>query len=639
MDQQVSPPDVPPRGLDLEGVLGRRVLAWSGAGAIALGLAFLVAIAVDRGLLGPSARVSLAAGASGLLVAVGGWLYQRHGRTQAALAAVGTGVCGGYLALVGATRLYDLMPSAVGLAAAGVVGLLTVGLALQWESRTLAALAIGGGLLAPVMVGADPGGLTIGFELVVLASAVGLLLWRRWEWLSIGCFALTAPQVVAWTATHPSPLAVVIALSAYCVLIAAAAIGYELRVPAAGLRASSAGLLLGGATVAAGCGYWGLDHFGQDMLANVWLAGLAVLHLGLGVAALRSARLRDEIGMVVLAAGGALANTAFGAAGNGPLLTVGWALSAVGLAALARRSAHHGDGVRLALGAQLSLATIHTVLVDVPPEALHGQGDTVGALVALSALGAGAFASARLQRSHMVSGALDVVAMMAFVFATVTALDGAALVAAWAATAVLIARLVRRDPVAVAGVTGFLAFAGGLALFLVPPTALATGVDDIGGAALAIGSLAAALLVMRVPADAPAELRPLLRTLGAAALLYLASVAVVDAFQPGDAGLYTSVDLTVRQQGQVLLSTLWALVGTAALVVGLGRDALVPRLAGFALLGLAGAKVMLVDLAQMDSIYRVLSCIALGALLLGSAFAYQRLRPAALGERMATGRT
>src|SRR3954452_12287671 len=81
MDQRVSSPPAPPRANDLEGLLGRRVLAWSGAGAIALGLAFLVAIAVDRGLLGPSARVTIAACVSGLLVGVGGWVYERHGRT------------------------------------------------------------------------------------------------------------------------------------------------------------------------------------------------------------------------------------------------------------------------------------------------------------------------------------------------------------------------------------------------------------------------------------------------------------------------------------------------------------------------------------------------------------------------------
>src|SRR4051794_19164724 len=282
MDQQVSPMPAARETRDLEDLVGRRLLGWAGAGAIVVGLAFLVAIAVDRGLLGPSARVALAAAASGLLIGVGGWLYERHGRTQAALAAVGTGVCGGYLAIVGGTKLYDLIPTTAGLVAAAAIGVFTVPLALHWNSRTLVALAIGGGLLAPLMVGADPSGLTIAFELTVLATAVALLLWRRWEWLSVGCFALTAPQVMAWTATHPTPSATLVALSAYCGLIAVAALGYELRVPAARLRASTTGLLVGGAIVSAGCGYWALRSADADALANAWLATLAIVHLALG---------------------------------------------------------------------------------------------------------------------------------------------------------------------------------------------------------------------------------------------------------------------------------------------------------------------------------------------------------------------
>ena len=50
------------------------------------------------------------------------------------------------------------------------------------------------------------------------------------------------------------------------------------------------------------------------------------------------------------------------------------------------------------------------------------------------------------------------------------------------------------------------------------------------------------------------------------------------------------------------------------------------RLGGLALLLLAAAKVFAYDLSELESIYRALSFIALGLLLLGGAFAYQRIR-------------
>ena len=58
---------------------------------------------------------------------------------------------------------------------------------------------------------------------------------------------------------------------------------------------------------------------------------------------------------------------------------------------------------------------------------------------------------------------------------------------------------------------------------------------------------------------------------GAAVLvLYLASVLLVTPFQPG-AGMAALplAELDVRQQGQALLSALWALAGVTTLVAGL----------------------------------------------------------------------
>jgi uncharacterized membrane protein len=48
-------------------------------------------------------------------------------------------------------------------------------------------------------------------------------------------------------------------------------------------------------------------------------------------------------------------------------------------------------------------------------------------------------------------------------------------------------------------------------------------------------------------------------------------------------------------------------------------------------------KVFLVDLAHLESIWRVGSFLALGLLLLGGAFAYQRARVPSLHERHGAG--
>jgi uncharacterized membrane protein len=111
------------------------------------------------------------------------------------------------------------------------------------------------------------------------------------------------------------------------------------------------------------------------------------------------------------------------------------------------------------------------------------------------------------------------------------------------------------------------------------------------------------------------------------ALVYLGSVAIVDSFQPGGEVVATGLDLEERQQGQLLLSVFWSICGAATVAFGLARRDLILRLAGFALLGIAVVKVAIVDLSQLESVYRVLSLVVLGFLLLVAAYSYQRFRP------------
>jgi uncharacterized membrane protein len=200
------------------------------------------------------------------------------------------------------------------------------------------------------------------------------------------------------------------------------------------------------------------------------------------------------------------------------------------------------------------------------------------------------------------------------------ALDGPALVAAWSAESLVLAWAARRvgDRRGQVASMGFLALAVAHTLLLeAPPEALRAGVDDLwlAAAAVAIVGFAAALLTTLVVDD---QLRLVVAVVAALAAVYLPSLAIVSAFE-GD-------DLEPGQTPQVLLSAFWAVVGLAAVVVGLQRDLKPLRLGGLALLLLAAAKVFLYDLSELESIYRALSFIALGLLLLAGAFAYQRLR-------------
>ena len=85
------------------------------------------------------------------------------------------------------------------------------------------------------------------------------------------------------------------------------------------------------------------------------------------------------------------------------------------------------------------------------------------------------------------------------------------------------------------------------------------------------------------------------------------------------------------------LSGFWGALGFAAIVAGLIRRERALRLGGLGILALAVGKVFLVDLAHLESIWRVASFLAVGLLLLAGAFAYQRARLPSLHEHREAG--
>ena len=154
-------------------------------------------------------------------------------------------------------------------------------------------------------------------------------------------------------------------------------------------------------------------------------------------------------------------------------------------------------------------------------------------------------------------------------------------------------------------------------MFEAPPDALRVGVDDFVVAAIAVAIVGASGGGLSRLSTLP-ELRTAYLGVAATAAIYLPSLAIVSAFD-GD-------ELEPGQTPQVLLSAFWAVAGLTGIVAGLLRDVRMLRLGGLALLLLAAAKVFAYDLSELESIYRALSFIALGLLLLGGAFAYQRIR-------------
>jgi uncharacterized membrane protein len=398
----------PQTAFDLEAVFGGRVLAWIGGLAILFGAVLFLGMAISRGWLDEETRTIIAAALS--LVALGGgvWLHERRGRTEAAAALVASSISGLYGTIVVATQAYSLISPELGLALGAAVAAVGFLIAVRWHSPIVAAVGSLGALLAPPLVGVDASGLSIAFVAMALAATVGILVWQRWDWLALGAFLVSVPQLLVWAnAEGPDHLVLAIAvLFGFWLLYAGAALGYELRKRAEDvLPISSWLLLLGSCATFVWPAYRVLDGAGHHTAAVVLLFAFAGLQGGLGILAIRL-RIHRELGSLLIGLGIALTALALGEAFHGPALVVAWAAASVGLVGLGSRldatpdpALSSAERMLIAAGCFLALAVGHTLIVEAPPASLFDGVESLGdAVIAVAACAAAAFACARFAR-------------------------------------------------------------------------------------------------------------------------------------------------------------------------------------------------------------------------------------------------
>lgn len=406
-DGEGTPPPAgynPISRIEFERVFGGRVLAWIGGFATLLGLVFLMRSAVDSSWFTEEIRTLMAAFGSLLLLGLGVWLHEKKGRLEAARVAVAVAIPGLYATTVVATQTYDLITPVLGLEAAALVGVIGVAIAVRWSSMLVGSVGMLGALAAPMLTGTAGEGGSIAFTALALAAGVGVLLWQRWNWLALGAFAVSAPQLIAWVyesgfivlfegdpdPTEPT-LLVLAVLAGFWVLYAAAAFGYELRARGEEKLPVSSWLLLLCSSVfvfVLGCIVAGED---SELALNSWIFGFAAAHLLLGGAAIRFG-IHREIGSLLTAGGIVLGSIGLANAFDGPMLVAIWSAMAAALAYMATRvdrgpAPALSDAERLLITAFgfLGLAFMHMLVVEAPPSAIaEGVDDLGSSLVAIA---------------------------------------------------------------------------------------------------------------------------------------------------------------------------------------------------------------------------------------------------------------
>lgn len=646
-----APPPLPhPHGPSLEQRIGKRWLLYVGIAAIVLGASYLVKLAFDNNWITPAMRVALSALGGGVLVAIGLRFADRG------LAAFGQLLAGGgiavlYVAIYAALHLYDLVGRGTAFAAMTAVTAFGAWLADRRVAPGLAMVALLGGFATPWLVGGDRDAYLALFTYVTVLGAGAAVLARRHAWptITLAGFVLTALTFGSWAASNYRDdryLVVQGFMTAWLVLLLAAITGGsppgerdapETPEPP---RPGSAGALQAGVGAIVG------------LVAPAAYHAASLSNLARHTQALLIYFILVTLAAVLYAADGRRAWARL----------VGWLAAWLPfLGWLSQRSSAAGSRVTLlALFGLHLLAELRTLArdrarldgSDVLLLHLNGLGllaglllsfprwDTHGMAAAVAGVGAGYALLAVALRARHDTAPLHYAALAAACAAGALALrfEGAWVTVGWAIDGACLAWLGLRER------RQWLRAGGGVLLALAAWHGLEALGRDTGVArhaflnasvlsVLGIAGLLAwvARRYARAGRDLPrgASAPIAVCLLGAAVLVLLVVTSEINRLY----GVYAwrrDVEAGPMAGGaadlarQVTLSIVWAAYGVVLVAAGIARRYAPIRYLAITLLAGTIGKVFFVDLAQLDRVYRVLSVIGLGVLLIVASYLYQR---------------
>jgi uncharacterized membrane protein len=648
----VVPTRAPEKGtvpVSLEQRIGARWATWIGVLAIVTSVGLLLRWSFERGLIGPGARVITGVVSGLVLLASGLVLRRRDDLPYLAPGLSGGGLAILYLSVWAAHQVYGFLGSTAAFGALVAVTLAGIAVSLAASSQATAVLAVLCGLATPVLVSTDrPDERTLLVYLFVLGALVlGVARRRSWPALTrlawLGSILLYIPILVRQPGAEApwTRLALGTLLFALYLAVPIARAWVE-RSPADGLDLA---LVVGNAMAYCAFAYVTLEWW-RPSLQGPWAIAAALLYVAVGEAYRR--RVPGDLPTALVHHGAAvvLAGLAIPLVLDGAWVTVGWMLEGLVLLALAPRVA---TGTTAFWGGLLAVAAAVARLAFLDPYVDPGR----------AAVWNPVFASDLAVAALLVLAGRIVSRMEPDGFGL--PLSGAALrgVLRFAATGSL-ALLLWREPTgswpALLLVLLFLAV-GALAratrdpalVVALPLLALLTAarvfLEDSGLAwsaaerfvnvpsLLRVGACVAMLGVgwMLRRGDATemeARARVALAALGGVGLLGALSAAWIEplrwaaghAREAGD----TETASALTRRIQTGLSILWTLYAAATLTIGFVRREELLRWAALALFGFVVAKVFLVDLSDLPGIYRVVSFLVLGLVLLGVSYFYQR---------------
>jgi uncharacterized membrane protein len=200
--------------VDWERLVGVRLFAWLGGGALFLAAALFLHYSIQRNLISPEVRVSIGLVAGALALVGGDRLRVRTPLAGDAISGAGVGTL--YAALFAARVLYDLVDTGPAFAGMVLVTVTAGTLAVRREAYFIALLGLVGGMATPYLLSSGHDRPVALFLYVALLSAGVLFVARLRRWPSLGLIALGLATLLfaGWSSKYLSASRVPYALGA-----------------------------------------------------------------------------------------------------------------------------------------------------------------------------------------------------------------------------------------------------------------------------------------------------------------------------------------------------------------------------------------------------------------------------------------
>jgi len=604
-----------------ETMIGTRWLLYVGIVAIVIGAAYFEKLAIERGWIGETARV-LQGGVVGLALVYVGTRFVRAGYSLYGQMISGGGAAILYVSTYAAFNFYHLIDRPVAFVLLAGITAMTAVLADRQRSQGLAVLAVGGGFGTPFLLpsGSDAQIALFGYDAILVAGTMYLAHRRNWPLLNVVSYVFTLLTIAGWADrfyTREKYLRTELFLTLFCGMFLY--ILHECR------RSKSDGA--------------------QMAALLLWTAPAAYYVSSLLVLAPHQTAMLVWLVAVMLAGGmasavfGVLAGIAVWAAVTLPLLI--WAVQHTGAQWLVPGLAATGGIYVIALAVQLRALLEDDRLDPAVVIWLHLNGLLMFAsayfliepirlaftapVAAVFAAWNGAIAAALISRRRDYAIHFVALAFTLLSIAIALQFDGPAVTVGWAAEGAAIVALglrERRDWLRLGGVALFVVAVMRTLDMLLGHPAPINQTLFLNERALSAGFVMALSYVLawlhhRDP-DAPERAIAIGVALIAAQFLGLVILTSEINAYGGERNDHFAQE--------AMLSVTWALYATVLIVIGLRRHYAPIRYFAMVVFALTTAKVFFVDLAQLDRIYRVMSVIGVGILLLLTSWLYQRSR-------------